>query len=65
MADRIEMNRVWAMPNRDTFDIEPIHNFVWKYLHQAKVSIDPFARNKLRSIWTLQTFWLVLRIEAL
>lgn len=34
------------MPNSDTFDIEPIHNFVWKYLSQAKVSIDPFARNK-------------------
>ena len=52
MADRIEMNRVWAMPNRDTFDIEPIHNFVWKYLHQAKVSIDPFARNKRWATYT-------------
>lgn len=40
------MSRVWAMPNSDTFDIEPIHNFVWKYLHQSKVSVDPFARNK-------------------
>jgi hypothetical protein len=34
------------MPNSETFDIEPTHNFVWKYLHQAKVSVDPFARNR-------------------
>lgn len=40
------MSRVWAMPNADTFSVEPIHNFVWKYLHEAKVSVDPFARNK-------------------
>lgn len=40
------INRVWAMPSSETFDVEPIHNFVWKYLHQAKVSIDPFARNR-------------------
>ena len=42
----MKMSRAWAMPSADTFDVEPIHNFVWKYLHQAKVSIDPFARNK-------------------
>ena len=40
------------MPNSDTFDIEPIHNFVWKYLHQAKVSIDPFSRNKRWATYT-------------
>ncbi len=40
------MSRVWSMPNADTFDVEPIHNFVWKYLYKAKVSVDPFARNK-------------------
>jgi hypothetical protein len=34
------------MPNSNTFDIEPIHNFVWKYLNQSKISIDLFARNK-------------------
>jgi hypothetical protein len=34
------------MPSSETFDIEPIHNFVWKYLSESKVSIDPFARNK-------------------
>ena len=52
MSERMAMSRVWAMPNADTFSIEPIHNFVWKYLHQAKVSIDPFARNKRWATYT-------------
>ena len=43
---RIAFSRVWAMPSAETFDIEPIHNFVWKYLSKSKVSVDPFARNK-------------------
>jgi len=40
------ISRVWAMPNANTFDVTPIHNFVRKYLHQSRTSIDPFARNK-------------------
>lgn len=40
------MNRIWAMPNKDTFSIKPIGEFVQKYLAKSKVSIDPFARNK-------------------
>ena len=52
MSERMAMSRVWAMPNADTFSVEPIHNFVWKYLHQAKVSIDPFARNKRWATYT-------------
>lgn len=50
--ESMAMSRVWAMPNADTFSVEPIHNFVWKYLHQAKVSIDPFARNKRWATYT-------------
>jgi hypothetical protein len=52
MSERMAMSRVWAMPNADTFSVEPIHNFVWKYLHQAKVSVDPFARNKKWATYT-------------
>jgi len=52
VSDRIAMSRVWAMPNADTFDVEPIHNFVWKYLHESNVSIDPFARNKRWATYT-------------
>jgi hypothetical protein len=40
------------MPNSDTFDIEPIHNFVRKYLYASKVSVDPFARNKQWATYT-------------
>jgi hypothetical protein len=46
------MQREWAMPSADTFDVIPIHNFVRKYLHDSKVSIDPFARNKRWATYT-------------
>lgn len=45
-------SRVWAMPNGDTFSVKPIGDFVQRYLSAAKVSIDPFARNKR---WTTHT----------
>lgn len=41
----MEITRVWAMPNADTFQVKPIGNFVRKYLENSKYSIDPFARN--------------------
>ena len=41
----MEMSRIWAMPNHNTFDIKPIFNFVKKYLENSKCSIDPFARD--------------------
>jgi hypothetical protein len=34
------------MPNKDTFNVLPIGDFVRRYLAESKVSIDPFARNK-------------------
>lgn len=39
-------NRVWAMPDSDTFSITPIGSFVRRYLGASQSSIDPFARNK-------------------
>lgn len=39
------MNRIWDMPNSNTFEVPSIGAFVKKYLRQSKVSIDPFARN--------------------
>lgn len=42
----MRMQRLWAMPSADTFDVEPIADFVKRYLREAKVSVDPFARNK-------------------
>lgn len=46
------MTRTWAMPNKDTFSIKPIGEFVQKYLAQSRVSIDPFARNKQWATYT-------------
>lgn len=40
------MQRIWAMPSADTFDVEPIAGFVRKYLRDSKVSIDPFSRSR-------------------
>ncbi len=42
----MKFNRLWAMPNGDTFSIPPIAAFVQRYLKAARVSVDPFARNK-------------------
>ena len=38
--------RVWAMPAADTFDCPPLGDLVRRYLRDARVSVDPFARNK-------------------
>ena len=44
-------SREWGMPTRDTFDCPPIGEFVRRWLRGAKVSIDPFARNKRLATW--------------
>lgn len=48
----IQIERLWAMPSKNTFDIPPIHKFVMKYLSQSKLSIDPFARDKEWATYT-------------
>lgn len=48
----MNISRVWAGPNSDTFDIPPIAGFVRKYLLLAETSIDPFARNKQWATYT-------------
>lgn len=42
----MRFTRKWAMPSADTFSVQPIGDFVRRYLACAKVSVDPFARNK-------------------
>lgn len=42
----IQFSRCFAMPNAETFSIRPIGEFVRRYLAEAKVSVDPFARNR-------------------
>lgn len=43
------INRKWAMPNKNTFDIKPIKELIERY--KVKNSIDPFAnKNRIASI---------------
>lgn len=48
----MQIRRVWAMPNKNTFDIAPIRALVKSYLMKSSVSIDPFARNKRWATYT-------------
>ena len=45
------MNRVWSMPNKETFKINPIKNLIEKYVPAKKTDdvlwIDPFVRNSI------------------
>ena len=34
------------MPNAATFSVKPIGEFVQRYLASAKISVDPFARDR-------------------
>ncbi len=46
----ISIERVWAMPNKNTFDIKPIYDLITEELTDG-IWIDPFAnQNKLASI---------------
>lgn len=38
------INRVWAMPNHNTFSIRPVMHLIQKYLEPG-LWIDPFSRN--------------------
>jgi DNA modification methylase len=39
------MNRIWEMPNSNTFDIRCIKRLIYKYYKESYVSIDPFANS--------------------
>jgi len=46
----ISIERVWAMPNKNTFEIKPIHDLIVDEMTDG-IWIDPFAnRNKLATI---------------
>lgn len=49
------------MPSGDTFSVPPIGDFVQRYLKAAKISCDPFARNKR---WAMHTNDLNPKTEA-
>ena len=39
----MEINRKWAMPNKETFKIKPIENLICKYLKKGINISEPFA----------------------
>lgn len=41
----MEINRAWAMPNSNTFEIKPIKQLIEKYIQPHDVVVDPFANN--------------------
>jgi len=47
----IIFNRIWEMPNSNTFDIECIRRLIHLYLKDGMISVDPFAnKSKIASI---------------
>lgn len=45
----MKIERIWAMPNKNTFSIPPINSLIRQYIHGK--SIDPFANaNKLATV---------------
>ncbi len=53
----MKINRIWAMPNKNTFKIKPIRELVERYIKEVKdknpnaIVIDPFAnQSKLADI---------------
>ena len=48
---KVKIDRVWAMPNKNTFEIKPIKELIESEVDISKMWIDPFAnRNKYASI---------------
>lgn len=47
----MEINRAWAMPNSNTFEIKPIKELIERYIQPHDVVVDPFAnKNKYGTI---------------
>lgn len=47
----IRIERIWAMPDKNTFDIKPIHELLVEEMSIGGVWVDPFAnKNKLADI---------------
>lgn len=41
----MKITRSWCMPNKETFDMKPALNMIYKHVGTRDLSIDPFARN--------------------
>lgn len=57
MPTSIAMSRVWAMPNKDTFSIEPIGLFVKRYLansHNDTICVAEIYQPKEKQVGLFQ-----------
>lgn len=43
--ENIKFNRIWAMPNKHTFQIKPIKELLERYITPFDEVVDPFANN--------------------
>lgn len=48
----MKINRIWSMPNKNTFDIKPIKELIERYnTNLNKLSVDPFAnKNRIANV---------------
>lgn len=47
----MKIERIWAMPNKNTFDIKPIKALLLKEIDLTRLWLDPFAnKNKLATV---------------
>lgn len=45
------MSRVWAMPNKATFSIQPISELLDRWIGDGAVVVDPFAGSSMRGTY--------------
>lgn len=47
----MRIDRIWSMPSKNTFEIEPIKHLLSEEIDRRKKWIDPFAnRNRIASV---------------
>ncbi len=50
-SEQIRIERIWSMPNKNTFEIKPIKELILEEFDLSKLWIDPFAnRNKIATV---------------
>lgn len=58
----IRIERIWSMPNKNTFEIPPIKALLEEEVDLSKYWIDPFAnRNKSQASQTI-SIWNMIQI---
>ena len=50
-SEQIRIERIWSMPNKNTFEIKPIKELILEEVDLSKLWIDPFAnRNTIATV---------------